>query len=166
MANAADGSFQRPTSIERIFNRIFGMMVGAGLGLKHNYLLEVAGRKSGRIYSTPIDLLEVDGRSYLVCPRGRAQWVLNAEARGRVTLRKGDLRLEREIRPVPEDERPDLLRRYLDSFKMTVQRYFPVPAGSPASAFAPIADNYPILQLVAPEDPLRYVPVAEAPPKG
>jgi hypothetical protein len=30
-----------------------------------------------------------------------------------------------------------------------------VPAGSPASAFAPIADRYPIFQLVAPDDPQR-----------
>jgi hypothetical protein len=41
------------------------------------------------------------------------------------------------------------LRAYLDQFKFIVQRYFPLPAGSPASAFAPIADRYPVFQLVA-----------------
>jgi hypothetical protein len=45
--------------------------VGLGLGFSYNYLLQVRGRKTGRVYSTPIDLLELDGRKYLVAPRGR-----------------------------------------------------------------------------------------------
>ena len=151
--NVHGGKFLTPTSFERMFNRLLGWIVGAGFGLKHNYLLEVTGRKSGRVYSTPIDLLEVDGRSYLVCPRGRSQWVRNAEAQGRVVLRKGRVRLERAIRPVSDADRPELLRRYLDSFKTTVQRYFPIPAGSPSDAFARIAESYPVFQLLALDEP-------------
>ena len=59
--------------------------IGFGMGLAHNYVLEVRGRKSGRIYSAPIDLLEFEGRRYLVAPRGETQWVRNARAAGRVT---------------------------------------------------------------------------------
>jgi deazaflavin-dependent oxidoreductase (nitroreductase family) len=142
------GEFRQPTSVERIFNRIFGWMVGAGLGLRHNYLLEVTGRKSGVVYATPVDVLVVDDRTFLVCPRGRAQWVLNAEASGQVSLKKGRVRTRYAIRAVPETDKPDLLRAYLDRFKLTVQRYFPVPAGSPADAFAPIANRYPVFELV------------------
>jgi deazaflavin-dependent oxidoreductase (nitroreductase family) len=152
MNNVHGGKFLSPNPFERLLNRVFGSIIAAGFGLKHNYLVEVAGRKSGRLYATPIDLLEVEGRSYLVCPRGRSQWVRNAEARGRVTLRKGAVRIERAVRTVPDADKLELLRRYLDRFKPTVQRYFPVPAGSPASAFASIADSYPVFQLVAPND--------------
>jgi hypothetical protein len=50
---------------------------------------------------------------------------------------------------VPEADKPELLRTYLDRFKLTVQRYFPVPAGSPADAFASIANRYPVFELLA-----------------
>ena len=67
--------FLKPTALERALNRVFGILVGLGLGLRHNYLLQVRGRKSGRMYSTPVNLLAIDQKLYLVCPRGRAQWV-------------------------------------------------------------------------------------------
>jgi len=92
--SAEDHIFVRPGFIERGFNRLFGAMVGLGLGLPHNYLLQVRGRKSGKLYSAPIDLLQADGKKFLVCPRGRSQWVRNAEASGRVTLKKGFSRYE------------------------------------------------------------------------
>jgi len=81
--------FVKPSLTERIFNRFFAIAIGLGMGLGHNYVVEVRGRKSGRIFSTPIDLLEVEKRRYLVAPRGETNWVLNARAAGRVTLRKG-----------------------------------------------------------------------------
>jgi deazaflavin-dependent oxidoreductase (nitroreductase family) len=82
-------AFLKPSSFESLFNRVFGLLVGLGIGLKHNYLLQVRGRKSGKVYSTPVDVLDDSGRLFLVCPRGRAQWVLNAEASGHVTLKHG-----------------------------------------------------------------------------
>ena len=81
--------FRAPTAAERIFNRVYGFLVGLGIGLSHSYLLQVRGRKSGKIYSTPVDLLELNGKQFLVAPRGRTQWVRNAEAAGEVTLKRG-----------------------------------------------------------------------------
>lgn len=141
-------AFRKPSAGERLFNRAFGLLVGLGLGLSYNYLVEVRGRKSGKIYSTPIDLLELDGKRYLVAPRGRAQWVRNAEAAGEVTLKKGRTRQRYRIRPIPDPGKPELLKAYLDRFKTTVQRYFPVPAGSPPQAFAEVACNYPVFELL------------------
>jgi len=43
--------FQKPSLIDRLFNRAFGFLVSLGLGFKHTYLLEVQGRKSGKLYS-------------------------------------------------------------------------------------------------------------------
>jgi hypothetical protein len=67
--------FNQPTTVDRAINKLFGFLVGLGLGLPHNYLLQVRGRKSGRIYSTPVDVLDRDGKRYLVAPRGYTQWV-------------------------------------------------------------------------------------------
>jgi deazaflavin-dependent oxidoreductase (nitroreductase family) len=149
MEPAADKiAFRKPTLMERGFNRLFGFLVGLGLGMRHNYLLQVRGRKSGNLYSTPIDLLEMDGKRFLVAPRGRTQWVRNAEAAGEVTLKKGSFQQTFGLRPIPDAEKPRLLKAYLDSFKTTVQRYFPVSAGSEAQALTSVAANYPVFELV------------------
>jgi deazaflavin-dependent oxidoreductase (nitroreductase family) len=141
-------AFRAPSAGERVFNRIFGFLVGLGIGFSHNYLLQVRGRKSGKIYSTPIDLLKMDGKRFLVAPRGRTQWVRNAEAAGEVTLKKGSTRLQFRLRPIPDADKLKILKGYLDTFKREVQRYFPVPAGSPPEAFRELASGYPVFELL------------------
>jgi deazaflavin-dependent oxidoreductase (nitroreductase family) len=141
--------FRAPTATERAFNRVFGFLVGLGLGFSHNYLLQVRGRKSGRLYSTPIDLLELGGKRFLVAPRGRTQWVRNAEAAGEVTLKRGRTQEKFRLRPIPDADKPEILKAYLDNFKREVQRYFPVPAGSPVQAFGELAPSYPAFELIA-----------------
>jgi len=128
---------------------MFGWLVGLGLGFSYNYLLQVRGRKSGRVYSTPIDLLQLGGKRFLVAPRGRTQWVRNAEAAGEVTLKKGSSRQHFRLRPIPDQEKPEILKAYLDRFRKEVQRYFPVAAGAPAEAFREVAASYPAFELIA-----------------
>ncbi len=140
--------FREPSGIEKIFNRSFGFLVGLGLGFSHNYLLQVRGRKTGKLYSTPIDLLKRNGKRYLVAPRGRTQWVRNAEAAGEITLKKGSNRQKFRLLPIPDAEKPEILKAYLDNFKREVQRYFPVPAGSPLEAFAELTSSYPAFELL------------------
>ena len=143
-------AFRQPSAIERLFNSVFGLLIGLGVGFSYNYLLQVRGRKSGRLYSTPINLLDLDGKSYLVAPRGRTQWVRNAEAAGEVRLKKGRRLQSFPLRPLSGPEQLDVLKAYLDRFKGEVQRYFIVPAGSPPEAFAAVAESYPAFELVHP----------------
>jgi deazaflavin-dependent oxidoreductase (nitroreductase family) len=140
--------FREPSAVERLFNRAFGFLVGLGLGFSYNYLLEVRGRKSGKLYSTPINLLELKGKRFLVAPRGRTQWVRNAEAAGEITLRRRSTRLKFRLRPLSDTETPEILKAYLDSFKSEVQRYFPVAAGSPPEAFSTLTSSYPAFELL------------------
>src|SRR6476659_6236502 len=146
--NSTLPSFRQPTAIERAFNKTFGFLVGLGLGFSYNYLLQVRGRKSGKIYSTPIDLLQIDGKRFLVAPRGRAQWVRNAEAAGEGTLKKGSQRNKFGLRTLSDQEKPAILKAYLDQFKREVQGYFPVPAGSPLEAFRDLVQSYPAFELI------------------
>ena len=141
--------FREPSAVEKIFNRVFGFVVGMGLGFSYNYLLQVRGRKSGKLYATPINLLEIHGKRFLVAPRGRTQWVRNAEAAGEVTLKKGSSSQRFRLRPVAEAEKPEILKAYLDNFKSEVQRYFPVAAGSPVESFVEVAGSYPVFELLA-----------------
>ena len=140
--------YERPTVMERGFNRAFGVLVGLGLGMRHNYLLEVRGRRTGQIHAMPVSVLDLNRRRVLVAGRGRTHWVRNAEAAGEVALKKGRVRARYRLRTVPDVEKPELLKAYVDRFTTTVQRYFPVPAGSPAAAFAAVASRYPVFELL------------------
>jgi deazaflavin-dependent oxidoreductase (nitroreductase family) len=111
-------------------------------------LLHVRGRKSGRTYATPVNLLHAAGKLYLVAPRGHTQWVRNAEATGEVVLQRGNVRRDYRLRAVLDAEKPEILKLYLDSYTSAVQRYFPAPAGSPPAAFRDIAANYPVFELL------------------
>ena len=126
---------------------MFGVMVALGLGLPHNYLLFVRGRKTGRLRFTPVNLLDFRGKRYLVAGRGRTQWVRNAEAAGEIGLLKYWMRQKCKIRPVPNGEKPEILKACLERYWLTVQRYFPVRAGSEPAAFAALADRYPVFEL-------------------
>jgi deazaflavin-dependent oxidoreductase (nitroreductase family) len=143
--------FQKPNLLDRLFNRAFGLLVSLGLGFEHTYLLEVRGRKSGKVYSLPVDLLTAGGKQYLVAPRGYTQWVRNAEVAGEVRLRKGRQVREFRLRALSEAERPPILKAYLDQFRREVQRFFPVPAESPVEVFASLAHRYPAFELLSSE---------------
>ncbi len=129
---ATEREFQVATPKERFFNRAFGFFVGLGLSPSFNYLLEVKGRKSGKIYSTPVNLHEVNGKQYLVAPRGRTQWVRNAEVSGEVTLKKIGRRRPYKLRALSDSEKPEILKSYLTRYAQLVQRFFPVQPGRAA----------------------------------
>jgi deazaflavin-dependent oxidoreductase (nitroreductase family) len=139
--------FLQPSLIDRIINRSFGFFVKLGFGLSHNFLLEVSGRKSGRIYSTPVNVLEYKGKKFLVAPRGETQWVRNVFVSQKATLVKGTKREKVRLRPIADEAKAEILKAYLDGYKLTVQRYFPVPAGSPTEAFEPLAVRYPVFEI-------------------
>ena len=111
--------------------------------LRHNYLLQARGRKSGGIYSTPVDVLDRAGKRYLLAPRGYTQWVRNAIASGTVSRCE-----EFGVRLLSDAEKREILKSYPDRYKVTVQRYFPVPAGSPTEAFRPLIGDYPVFELI------------------
>lgn len=144
----ADRKYEPPSSGEKLFNRAFGFLAGVGIAPPFIYLLEVRGRKSGKIYSTAVNLMELDGKQFLVAPRGRTQWVRNAEAAGEVTLKRGARRRFR-LRPLNDSEKPQVLKTYLTNYKRAVQKFFPVSPDAPVEEFAKIAGGYPVFELMA-----------------
>jgi deazaflavin-dependent oxidoreductase (nitroreductase family) len=145
---ATDPHFLKPTTFEALFNRALGVLVGVGLGPKDYYLLEVRGRKSGRLYATPVSVVNYAGQRYVVAPRGTTQWVRNARAIRSITLRAGSKREQFKLHEIPADERAPILKSYLARYSKYVQRYFQVPNGAPESEFAAIADGYPVFELI------------------
>jgi len=74
--------------------------------------------------------------------------VRNAEASNEVVLKRGSSRRRFRVRSLADADKPPVLLAYLEKYRSVVQRYFPVPAGSPPGAFAAIAARYPVFELV------------------
>lgn len=103
----------RLTFLRRLGNLSMYLFIRLGVMPRSYHLLRVSGRKSGRDYTTPVQLVEEDGRRYLVAPYGEVSWVKNARAAGEVTLIRG-LRSERlRIVEVGRQESAPVLRTYL-----------------------------------------------------
>src|SRR5947208_17037197 len=94
---------------QRVVNVMMAPMAKAGLGPSYLHILTVRGRKSGEPRSTPVDVMTIDGRRYLVAPYGPVSWVLNARVAGEVELTRR--RTERfTTREVPPQEAAPILR--------------------------------------------------------
>jgi hypothetical protein len=96
----------------------------------------------------PVNVLNHNGRLFLVATRGHTQWSRNAMAKGKVILKRGRARVEFRLRVVLDAEKPKILKAYVIRFHWMVRRFFPISAGSPSAAFAPIADRYPVFELI------------------
>src|SRR6516225_4470725 len=150
-------SYLKPSALERVFGSMLVFLVRIGLIRGHFYVLEVRGRKSGRTISLPVDPLDLDGQRYLVCARGNSNWVRNARTAGEVVLVRAMRRRRYLAREPPSDMRPPILKAYLDRFAGEVQRFFPVPKGSPVEAFNDLAPRYPVFALSRWTKPARLV---------
>ena len=138
--------------MDRRFNDVVAWFTAHGVSLLGSRVLTVAGRRSGEARSTPVNLLELDGRRYLVAPRGNTQWVRNARAAGEGELRVGR-RVDRvALTELPVEQRVPVLRVYLRRWGWEVGRF--VEGLSKHSSDAEIA-------AVAPGMPVFHVTPAD-----
>ena len=82
----------RPGVLARVMNRIPAIQFSAGvLSPRRGVTLEVPGRRTGRLISSPVVLVELDRERYLVSMLGNdANWVRSVHAAGgRTVLRRG-----------------------------------------------------------------------------
>ncbi len=145
----AEAHFKEPGWFTRnVFNRLVALGTRMGFSLAGSRVLEVKGRKSGEWRRTPVNLLVFEGDRYLVAPRGHTQWVRNMRVAGggRLVLGKGVE--EFKAVEVPESERPELLRAYLQKWKWEVGAFFDgVGPDSPESELQRIAPDHPAFKL-------------------
>jgi hypothetical protein len=74
------------------FQSRFWIRCRPGLGIPLQLSSASQGQEKQSAVLNSDRLLELDGKKYLVAPRGRTQWVRNAEAAGEVTLKRGRTR--------------------------------------------------------------------------
>lgn len=132
--------------VRRLINRLVRGLLRFGLVPKGTYLLSVRGRRSGRVHSTPVTLIE-DGERYLVAPYGEVQWVRNARSAGAVTLSRGRSTETVVVEELSPQEAAPVLREYLRMAGVVVAPFFDVTRDSPLEAFAAEADRHPVFRL-------------------
>jgi deazaflavin-dependent oxidoreductase (nitroreductase family) len=87
-------SIARAPAVVSLFNPIARALLRAAPILGPNALITVRGRKSGVLHTTPVALVEIDGRRWVIGTFGEVNWVRNLRAAGEATLSVGRRREE------------------------------------------------------------------------
>jgi len=147
--DVVETAYQEPGWFTRnVFNRLVAVLTELGVSVAGSRVLEVKGRVSGEWRRTPVNLLEFEGGRYLVAPRGHTQWVRNMRASGGGRLRLGRRIEEFDASELPDAEKPDLLRAYLEKWKWEVGAFFGgVGPDAPDSELLRIAPDHPVFRV-------------------
>jgi len=138
----------RNTALRRLLNTLVAPLARLGLAGKRTHVLTFVGRKTGRTYSTPVQLVFERGQRWLVSPYGERAWVRNARAAGSVELTRA-LRTERvRIEEVDPLTAAPILREYLRKTPVT-KPYFDASADSPLEDFAAEAPRHPVFRIAS-----------------
>jgi hypothetical protein len=92
-------------------NRLIIAINRLGIGFGTWYIISIAGRKTGKMRSTPISVLYVNGQRYVVTGF-ETQWVKNARKVGKGTLARGWKKEQVILVELPVEERPPILREF------------------------------------------------------
>ncbi len=139
----------RKTRLRHLGNVLITPLAQLGLAGKRTHILTVSGRKSGRRYSTPVQLVIQADERWLVAPYGEREWVKNARAAGEVELtRAGRTTRHAIVEEVSREKAAPVLRAYLRTTPV-VKAFFDAAADAPLEAFAAEAGRHPVFRLVA-----------------
>ncbi len=137
----------RLTTLRRVGNLLITPLVRMGVAGKRTHILTMRGRRSGRRYSRPVQLVIDDRRRWLVAPYGEREWVKNARAAGEVELTRAGRTTRHRIVEVGPEEAAPVLREYLRTTPI-VKPYFDAARGAPLEEFAAEAKRRPVFGLV------------------
>jgi deazaflavin-dependent oxidoreductase (nitroreductase family) len=142
--------FQRPGWFTKhVFNPIVAALTRSGISLAGSRVLEVRGRTSGEPRRTPVNPLDFEGGRYLVAPRGSTQWVRNLRASGQGRLIAGRRAEDFRAEELGDDEKPALLRAYLERWKWEVGAFFGgVGPESSDEELLRIAPDHPVFRIL------------------
>ncbi len=119
-------SRSRPDLRERVAGRLLGLvnplarrMIPAGVPTgAPNILLIVRGRRSGIERTTPVGMLDFEGRCYVQASYGAAGWARNLRAAGEATvIHPGGHRSPVHAIEVPPDEAATILQHALEPYR-------------------------------------------------
>jgi F420H(2)-dependent quinone reductase len=129
-------------------NRVIIALQHRGVVIGTMRLLSVPGRKSGKMRTTPVSPLTVEGRRYVVGGLESSDWVKNARAAGWGILARGRNEEKVFLVELPVEERASILREFPRKVPHGVQFFHQVygVSGDPEE-FAALAPHCPVLRV-------------------
>lgn len=151
MHTAPANRYLRPSWFTKhVVNRIVRRLARLGLSPLGLRQLAVRGRTSGEWQTVPVNLLELDGRRFLVAPRGQTQWVRNIRVAGTGELRVGRRVEAIEVEELADADKPVVLREYLRRWKAEVKVFFDgIDESATDEQLLEIAPGFPVFALDA-----------------
>ena len=144
----------------RMANVLTTTLLRAGFKLKGfgtpMYLLTVRGRKSGQPRTTPIAVVERDGKRYLFTPYGAVDWVRNLRAAGEASLTRARHTEVVRALELPSDEAGPVLKALIETGN-PISGYFGVAPDASRAEFERAAISHPVFLLQS-----ASAPVSEA----
>lgn len=149
MTTTAEPRYVRPDLFTRhVFNRLVRRLTRLGLSVWGSRELRVVGRRSGSVRTTVVNLLDHDGRRFLVAPRGETEWVRNLRAAGAGELRVGRRVEQFTPHELTDAQKVDVLRPYLRRWKWEIGQFFQgVGADATDEELLRIAPGYPVFEV-------------------
>lgn len=129
----------------KVGDAIISLFIRAGV-VPGSYILTTRGRKTGKLRTNPVTIVQRADTRWLVAPYGPVSWVLNARAAGRVSLHRGRQRADYTIREVTDQEAGPVLKEYVGMAKPT-RPYFRASPDSPVEEFIAEAGSHPVFEL-------------------
>ena len=145
---AEQALYHKPDWFTRnIFNPTVAVLHRLGLSVQGSQTLAVRGRKSGEMRTNPVNPFELDGRTYLLAPRGTTQWVRNIRVANEGELRRGRKVRHFSAEEVPDSEKLPLLRLYLDKWAWEVKSLMGIDADASDDTLREVAPRHPAFEL-------------------
>ena len=139
--------YHKPSGMTKLFNSIFGLFAGMGIAPKNNIVIETKGRRSGQTRSVPVNVVEYEGRRYLVSPRGESEWVRNVRADGGQAVFRHGKRESVHLEELPPAERAPIIQKYLAENAMATKQHFRIDPKADIAEFVRIAPLHPVFRI-------------------
>jgi deazaflavin-dependent oxidoreductase (nitroreductase family) len=117
-----------PWFVQHILNPIF-VRTGAVP------ILAVRGRRSGKLFRTPVYVVEINGAQYVTSPRGETGWSRNMRASGECWVKMDGRKRHFRAVEIPPAERGPVIAVYLEKWGNQTRAQFeklPDPVDHPA----------------------------------
>ena len=129
-----------------LVNPINRWLLARGIGPASQYLLSVAGRRTGLVRTTPVAVVTVDGDRYVVAGFAGSDWVANARAARRARLSRGRSVEEVTLTELPIADRGPVLRAFAGQVRGG-RPFLGVSAHASDAAFQDAAAAHPIFRV-------------------
>lgn len=145
----AEATYKKPDWFtHNVMNRVIKGINRLGIRPAGAQTLAVRGRKSGQIRTNPINPFELDGRTYLLAPRGTTEWVRNLRAAGGdAELRSGRRMRRFHATEVDDADKLPMLRLYMDKWAWEVKSFLEIDPKAPDEELRRIAPNHPVFEI-------------------